>query len=292
MKFIYKTIIGLSALLISFAIFSPSKTAAEQSGLEISPAHYNFELKPADVQKVTVNISNIADAAMSYVMEAEDFSEVSEDGDPVFDSQKSDWIVFDQSTKEGVIYPKESKQIGFTINLPADAEPGGHYAAVFAKEVKRTLSQQTEVQVSGRVGTLILLSVAGEVSKSAEITQYKTAKFVWKGPVVFNMKVKNSGSVHYDSQGEVSIKPVLGAAVTVDLGKHTIIPNNVRNYQAEWSRRFPLGYYGLTFTAIDGNGQPVTVKATLWAIPLEIIIPIAIGLIISILIISYTRKRK
>jgi hypothetical protein len=45
-----------------------------------------------------------------------------------------------------------------------------------------------------------------------------------------------------------------------------------------------------TATATDGNGNPMTTTHTLWAIPLEIVIPSLVALIILIVIIKYVKK--
>jgi hypothetical protein len=295
MRIIKKIIISTAFLI---ALILPVVTKAQQAGIQISPVTYNFDIKPGDSQTAQITITNLNSTQLNYIIEIENFASVSDDGAPSFAGTQDDatvtglkdWFVIASADKEGSIESKKEKQIQFMINVPKGAEPGGHYAAIFAKEVKKTEEGKTDIAVTSRVGTLILVSVAGDVKKSAEIAEFKSPKFVWKGPVDFSMKVKNSGTTHFDSATEVKIKPIFGAISTVDMGKHTIIPQNLRNYEGKWSKRFPFGYYQLTAQALDGNGNPVTTTVVLWAIPLEIVIPALLALIIIILIVKYVRR--
>ena len=201
-----------------------------------------------------------------------------------------DWITIPADQAQGAIDAKQEKEVNFTINIPANADPGGHYAAIFAKQVVKTPSGATQLGVANRVGALVLVSVPGIVTKTAEITQFSYPKVVWKTPTEFTMKVKNTGTVHYDSKGQVELKSLLGKVQTVDVGTHTVIPQNSRNYAGTWTKKYPFGYYKLTASAVDGNGSPVTSTGVLWAIPLIIVIPIFIVLVVLIWLIIYLRR--
>lgn len=296
--------LSLKTILVTFAasiLLVPFFARAAQSGIQISPVTYNFEINPNESKEFTITLTNLNSADLNYVIEIEDFSQVSDEGAPSFAGTASsadasvttlkDWISPKKnSDKEGVISPKQIKDIVFIATIPKGAEAGGHYAAVFAKEVKKNAEGQTELGVASRVGTLILVSVPGVVSKTAEISEFKAPKLVWHGPIDFGMKVKNTGTVHFDSEAKVDAKSWLGKHYVIDLGKHTIIPNNERKYSGTWQSRYPFGRYTLTASATDGNGQPVTTTAILWAIPLVIVIPILVGIIILIWIIIYLRR--
>lgn len=284
-------------LLILISLLFTSSTLAQQSGIQISPVTYNFELKPTETQKAKITISNLNTEELDYVLEKENFTYVSEEGAPSFAAVNlkegvtslADWIIFTDPI-EGKLAPKKEQVINFTISVPAGAEPGGHYAAVFVKQIKKNAEGKTELGVSSRVGTLILVSIPGATEKSAEIVEFNSPKIVWHGPVDFKLRVKNTGTVHYDSQAKVTLDPLLGKNTDIDLGKHTILPLNVRSFKGVWQSKYPFGYYKVSVSATDGNGQPVTQYATLWAIPLVIIIPIILAILLIVILISYIRK--
>jgi len=293
MKFFKRTI------LVWFGLFilMPTFISAATTGIQISPLTFNFELKTGETKTEKIIITNRNNEDLNYVIEKELFNQISEEGAPSFEGVPQqtglttlvDWISFPDA-KEGVIKPGQEKEIPFKIDIPSGAEPGGHYAAIFAKEVKKTPEGQTKLGVASRVGALVLVSVPGKVTRSAQIEEFTFPKFVWQGPVEFSMKVKDTGTVHYDSEAKVDLKPILGKTKQVEMGTHTILPNTSRAYKGTWANKYPFGYYVLSAIAKDGNGQPVTASAVMWAIPLAIAIPVLLGLIAVIILVKYLRK--
>lgn len=292
--------LSLSSLFVALLLI-PAFSKAAQTGVQISPVTYNFEINAGESKDFTVSVTNLNTTELNYLIETEDFNQVSDEGAPSFSGTSSkadasittlkDWIsVKASSEKEGIISPKQTKDIAFEINVPKGAEPGGHYAAIFAKEVKKNAEGKTELGVASRVGTLVLVSVPGDVSKTAEIKNFSAPNLVWHGPVDLSMKVANTGSVHYDSEAKVTAKSMFGKEYVIDLGKHTIIPNNERSYTGSWQSRYPFGRYVLTASATDGNGNLVTTQSIMWALPLIIVIPVIIGIILLIWVIIYMRR--
>lgn len=290
----------LAFFLVTILLVSPKASAAERKGIQISPLTFDFKVEDSKTQSGTVTITNLNDEPLSYVVEVENFADVNEQGAPSFAGKEAegavttlaDWFTFD-APKEGVLESKKSVAIGFAIDIPVGADPGGHYVAVFAREVKKNAEGKTELGIASRVGSLVLVSVPGDVTKGASVSDFVFPKFVWKGPVNFSLKVKNTGTVHYDSTASVDLKPIFGSSVNVGLGTHTLIPKTTspRDYAGTWNKKYPFGYYKATAKALDGNGQEVTLDGgAIIAIPLIIVIPALIGLVLIILLILYLRK--
>lgn len=283
--------------LFILGIFSVPLVCSAVTGIQISPLTFNYEIKKGESKTGKILVTNRNDSPLTYKMETEQFNGTDEDGAPIFTpveptgiTDLKDWISFPKDT-EGIIAPHLDKEIPFVVNVPINATPGGHYAAIFAREITKTPEGQTAVGVASRVGTLVLVSIPGPVTKTAEITSFTPPKFVWKGPIDFILKIKNTGTVHYDSEAKIELKPaLLGNTQTIDLGKHTLVPTSTRLYSGTWNKRFPFGYYTVTASTKDGNGKDITTATTLLAIPLEIVIPAIILLIIIIVLIGYIRR--
>lgn len=299
---LFNTAIVLPVLFfLMFMLFlaPPRAFAAEKKGIQLSPLTFDFKVLGSEIQSGTITVTNLNNEPLSYILEVENFADVNEEGAPSFAGKEiegsittlADWFTFD-APKEGVLLPRKSNAINFTIDIPAGADPGGHYAAVFAREIKKNAEGKIELGIASRVGALILVSVPGEVTKSVVITDFLFPKFVWKGPVDFSMKIKNTGSVHFDSAGSFKLKSILGKTSSVGVGSHTVIPRaNGRAYSGAWAKKYPFGYYNVTASATDGNGKDISLAAgTLIAIPLIIVIPAFIGIILLILLIVFLRK--
>lgn len=292
------TTLGLLGLLGLLTILPISSTHAANTGIQISPVTFNFEIKPGETQDGKILITNRNDETMNYVMELEIFDNSSEDGVPSFTVVKPsegvvtfvDWVTFPDGDT-GSIDVGKSKEVNFTISVPAGAEPGGHYGAIFAKQTKPLIQGQNQVGVSARVGTLFLISVPGKTTQAAQVIEFKAPKFVWKGPVNFKMRVQNTGTVHFDSKSVAIINNLIGADTNFELGTHTILPKSIRAYEASWNKKYPFGFYKITPTATDGNNVTISgSEVTMIAIPLIIVIPILVGILIIIWIIVYFKR--
>lgn len=287
----------ISILLLSFwGLILPLNALAENKGIQISPVTFKFEIKPGESKADKIIVTNRSDEVLNYVIEVEVFEKSSEEGAPIFKAVEPtsgvpsliDWVVFSES-KTGSLGPNQEKEINFTINVPENAEPGGHYGAIFVRQVRSAGSNQ--IGVATRVGALVLVAVAGDVTKGVKVVEFIAPKIVWKGPVSFKMRVQNTGTVHYDSQAKAVIKNVLGSSSELDLGTHIILPKNIRLYENTWGKKYPFGYYRITPMATDGTGTFIPgTMATMWAIPIVIVGPVIVGLILLILLIRYIRR--
>lgn len=287
--------VGAFALVL---MLQPSSVLAANSGLQLSPVTINLEVKPGESADGKILITNRNDEKMDFVLEKENFESSSEDGVPAFTSVKSEgstaslteWVSFPDGDS-GSIEVGKDKEMVFRITVPANAEPGGHYGAVFAKQVKPLIEGGNQIGITARVGALVLVSVPGKVTNGAKVLDIQSPKVVWKGPIDLKMRVQNIGTVHYDSKAGADIKNLLGSATKLDMGTHTILPDGIRMYESKIDKKYPFGYYKITPTATDGTGNIVSGAAVaVWAIPLIIVIPVLIVLILLIIIIMYAKR--
>lgn len=288
----------LLGVLLSLMVAGPVSTKAADKGIQISPLTFNMDIPVGGAEGGKIIITNHNTTDLSYVIEVENFAAVDDSGAVAFAGKEdssgvtslADWFTFDQP-KEGIVPPLKDTTVNFKINIPLGADPGGHYAAIFAREIKKSPTGQAEIGIASRVGTLVLVSVPGKVTKSAELFDFTYPKFIWRGPTEFILKAKNTGTVHFDLDSKISLKNMFGSEKIVDLGTHTVIPNSNRIFSGIWQSKNPFGYFQVTPTASTLQGSIATSPTvTIIAIPLMIVIPSIIGLIIICLIIGYIRK--
>lgn len=298
-RLLKRLVISLSAVSLVLIFGVAQAQTSQLEGIQISPLTFDYEIAPGGSESSAIYITNKSTTDdLVYTTETEDFKNTSQEGAPSFEgvasddevSSLADWIEV-TSNPEGTLKPGATVQIDFKINVPTDAEPGGHYAALFAKQVKALEGDETEVGVLSRVGALILVSVPGDVTKTATITEFNPPKIVWWGPIDLSMIVENTGTVHYDSQGTVSIDPLLGKTGEIDMGTHTILPKNTRLYEGTWQNKIPFGYYKLTAIATDGDGNEISSEKGVFAIPLVIVLPLLTLLLVIWFIVKVLKKK-
>jgi hypothetical protein len=75
------------------------------------------------------------------------------------------WISFD-ATGLFTIAPKSNRTVGYTINTPANAVPGGHYGAIFFNSPEST--NGGTISMNRRIGSLLLITVPGTIIVAPE----------------------------------------------------------------------------------------------------------------------------
>jgi hypothetical protein len=305
MRLLKLFILALGAFIFS----SPfSAFAAPDTGMQVSPLTFTYEAKAGDIVNAEINFTNKTTTDLNYSIETEDWVNLSDAGEPVFQAVKDNaeaptlakWFSFPNGT-EGVLASGQSEKIKFTITIPSTAEPGGHYAGVFMKKNTAISETSNEVAINTRIGVLFLINIPGNETKTGIVKDFNFPKIVWKGPVNFSFKVRNTGTTHYDSKGKIDIASIFNQKMSADFkyteeikkydDTHTVLPNTERLYEATWNNKYPFGRYKVIASAKDGNGKDISSETGIvWAIPLVIVIPALAALILIILLTIYLRK--
>jgi hypothetical protein len=149
-----------------------------------------------------------------------------------------------------ILAPGESHEYNASLQIPASAEPGGHYGVI---QFLITNPGQGQVSVHNSVGTLVLLRVAGKIEKAGQqislhayVEQTKNSQPVRKSvflvdpmehkPIILESRFKNTGNIHFKPDGKVSIQQILGSKTNLNLPNNTVLPNSIRSYETEWGR--------------------------------------------------------
>ena len=129
----------LFALLTAVIVSVPFivQGALEGEGLTISPPIVELELKPGESKANIIRISNPTEALVEAYPKTMDFRAKGESGEPAFMEGEeaggnyalSSWITF--SEPKIAMASEQVKEFSYTITVPTNAEPGGHYGAVF-----------------------------------------------------------------------------------------------------------------------------------------------------------------
>ena len=183
----------------------------------------------------------------------------------------SSWTTFSKASVE--IASKGSATIDYTVKVPEAAEPGGHYAAIFASTQAPDVTGGSGVSIAARVGSLLLVTVSGDIRTSAEVVSFKTDKSVYQaGPINFTASLKNSGNIHFKPKGTIDIKN--GSTVQSISFNETggnVLPNSVRDYVTVLDGNFGFGRYtgtlDVTAQAPNGDSIPLAATVSFWVIP-------------------------
>ncbi len=303
----------LTAAILFGLLIAPSITSA----VTISPPIIELDAARGDVINQTLKVRNESSTSMTYYLSAERFIAGGEEGAPEFvgeDIGLATWIKFPFNSIN--IGPGETVEVPFQIVIPSYASPGGNYAAVFLSTVPPEAEQgASQVSIASRIGTLILVRIAGEVNEDAKIADFSTGADSYLSlPVDFNIRVENDGNVHVKPMGSITIKNMLGSVagnVQVNEKGGNVLPEQIRKFESSWIKNpnatdantfwgkymqekenYAFGRYTAELVLNYGTaGKLMTASTSFWVIPWHIIIVNLLILIILVVIIYFLVKK-
>jgi len=297
-----KSFIRLGVLLffvLSLTIATAQAQDVNNSGLKraiaISPLTFELTASPGDVIQNKIKVSNPGNTPILVSMEAEDFSAVGETGSVVVQEQNNDtfslasWVTL--SERKFTLAPKETKIVDFTITIPLDGEPGGHYGSILSAASPPDFVAGSGI--SQKVGALVLLSVAGDVRETLQVKEFSAPAFLEKPPVDFLLRFVNIGTVHIRPRGFISITNMFGKK-EVDLAfpQRNVLPGSIRKINVKWDPEFAIGKYTATLVANYGTyNSPLAAVVSFWVFPWKIVLLIFIIIIIVLMILIRSRRR-
>jgi hypothetical protein len=303
-------IIGVvSAIVTMMAITTSSASAQTQSGggdaLRIAPVRTDLTIKPGETKNIVVNVTNVTKAPAELKGIVNDFG-------PGDDETGQPRIYLDEkaaSPAHGLkkyikpvgdlsLQPQEQKAVTVTISIPKDAAGGGYYGAV--RFAPASTGSKNSVSLSGSVGSLILVTVPGDVVEKAAVKSFNVARQngdnLGKASNLFTngnkdskgkgiqavLRVQNSGNVQVAPFGKAILKRSGKEIASYELNnvtpRGTVLPDSTRRFQIDLGdKTSSFGRYTLEGNFGYGSqGQLILAKTSFFVLPIPYIIAIVV----------------
>lgn len=282
------------AVLLSCTVIPTSASAS--TGLTVQPIKMSYTLTPGQTVTDTINLTNAGDDTVVYP-NVEDFVPLAGTTNINVTDRSGgvtsvmDWVSVKEPSqfdfKKG-----EARVVQFTITVPKDAEPGGHFGVILFKAVDEASANQS-LKIGTQVGVLILVTIPGNHLQKGHITAFKTDSFIQGGPVKFVTTFQNDGTVHFEPKGTIIIKNMFGRVVgSVPVQGQIVLPTGVRDIPSIWPANLLFGPYTAGISLYDGDGNLMTAQAVhFFALPVwYIVIFIGVFLVIYSIIVFLKKK--
>jgi hypothetical protein len=260
----------------------------------VGPGRTEIELEPGETIIQEVSITNRISDNRQFKLEVEDIAG-SADGSSAVNltgEQRGPYSIRDFiSFPEDVISLSlgERARVPVTITVPPDAEPGGYYGSVLVSTVQVSdgdgESNAPRQPIVARVGSLFFLTIQGETTSEGQTLSIDTIGDSWwyeEGPIELGVLYENTGSVHLNPYGEISVKNMFGEEIGfVELEPWFVLPESLRLREITWDREFLLGHYTVEASINRGYEDIIdTVNVSFWVLPWKIVGAIFIVLFI------------
>jgi len=180
----------------------------------------------------------------------------------------------------------ERARIPVTVTIPPDAEPGGYYGTVLVSTIQPGSAVgdlQPRNPIIARVGSHVFFTVGGEQEMSGAVLDISTIPdrtWYTAGPINFGIAFENTGSIHLNPYGQLSIINILGDEVGyMELEPWFVLPQSLRTREIEWNRELLFGRYTAVATINRGYDDILDeVSVVFWVVPYQLIIGLFVGL--------------
>jgi len=244
------------------------------SAITVGPAKLEYKTDPGQTTQGFLTLKNEGNTTQTFYPSFERFTE-NTNGEKIFTKEISDLATWFRMPSSVDLKDGESKQIPFTIEVPADAPPGGHFAVIWWSAAPPNSNEP--VAIVTRAGILVYMTVSGNISESGQITSFGTDRRLYFGlPISFTLSFHNGGNIYEKPRGNLRVTNIFGA-VKADLPVNQfggqILPGNDKTFSMNWEGSgFFFGPYEATLNLSFGDK---TATDTYWFIlmsPLALII--------------------
>ena len=302
------SLIAFFSLAAALSLRGAALPVRAAQGLEVSPSRTEARVQPGERFSYEVKVKNVVPEAVTTQMVADDFTAKGEDGtvaesDATSPSTRSTLKAWVQPRPPLELAPLETKVVTLTVQVPKNAEPGGHYGVVRFTSLKS--SSASDNAFSSSIGSLLLLTVTGDIKEHLNLSDFsatrdgKAGRVFYGGPLELRERLHNDGSVHERPEGMVEIKDWRGkSVVSLPLNplSGAILPDSTRAFTQAWQPSSWLpGRYSATLRlsyGSQGSVQYIERTFSLWVVPIKTLLPLALLLTFGVLLAVLRRFRK
>lgn len=287
----------------------------------VSPVIVDQTLDPGTSSQGVIRVTNDTEQDQTYYASVQNFVPQGEEGQQEFLPETDasglvTWITLDKPSF--LLAAHESQDFPWVLRLPQDAEPGGHYAAIFFSTLPQS-KEGTSVGVGAKTGVLFLVNVTGNIKEEMSVESFRAlshdnliyaqeTSYFDRLPVNFELRVRNEGSVHVQPTGSIRVTNILGntvASVPLNPAMGRVLPSSVRKIRSSWGpedlpmnagfftdiqsewKGFAIGKYTAVADASYGaKHQRLSASVSFWVIPWRLLLAAFLALIILIVLLK------
>lgn len=226
--FLVKSLLAVFLLLPAYA-----------SALTISPTKIEVAVDPGQTAIGEIEVFNEQEEVKTFYTTYENFEPRGETGAPYFVGGGSGLASWIESTKSFEIQPGEKIVVPYSIKVPADSTAGGYFAGIFFGTQPPATNGESEVSIGGKVGTLVLLRVNGDITEEGGLLDFKAGdtRFASSLPVTFSYRFNNNGGDRVVPKGEITVKNTFArttATLAVNSSEGSVLPGSIRKFETVW----------------------------------------------------------
>ena len=129
-------ILFLAIFIICFILPSTANTQEVGSlGLSVSPQVFEIDVFPGEKIEKKIDLRNLSEVPVPILVKTTDFTALDDSGEMEFDESLQDPSIasrkwFEIEKPNFILESNEREEVKVSIDIPENAEPGGHYSVI------------------------------------------------------------------------------------------------------------------------------------------------------------------
>ena len=271
-------------IAVGFFFFTPVSHA-----VTVGPVKLEYKVDPGAILEGELFLQNESSVIQTLYPSFEKFTEDSS-GQKNFTKEESDLSTWFKMVSSVTLKSGKGQQIPFTIEVPKNAPPGGHFSVIWWSSSPPGGGSR-QVSIITRAGILVYLTVSGDIKEAGSLKEfYPGSRIFTSFPLNFSVVFENSGNSYLKPVGTLKIKNLFGGTAMeapVNQFGSNVFPQISKNFNVGFnSDGFFFGPYRATLELSYGNPQQ-TVTKNVWFLILPwgtlIIFIILLGLVFFVI---------
>jgi hypothetical protein len=285
-------------VVCSVLFFLFSGYALAQSGsFTVRPAKVELTGAPGETVETFITLENGLDIPATFSVSFEDVagSDDPDDAVTLLGAKRGPYPLRDllRGPKTITLAVGGERRIPISVVIPPDASPGGLYGSAIFTPVRQ--KNDGNVIPDSRIGVLLFLRIDGRIEEKGEVTNFSFSqgRFVFGKPpsdAEVLLTFSNTGTVHLNPYGEISILPMIGKAQSIPIDPWYVLPKSVRNRSIPVGDMLGYGYQRVALT-LHGGYEEHTDTRTLHVIILPSLRSIGIVLALLAVLLYFILRR-
>ncbi len=291
-RLLSQSITGLMvALLLAMSTASSAFAEDPLSSITLSPVDKHYTVEPGEVINDSYIILNDGQTPYDFTTYAAPYSVQDKTYDPNYDDTtvpRADvykWVAFSQAKWHAG--PRERLTVPFTIRVPENASPGGHYGVLFS-ETQPTDNQGSIVR-KRRVGCVVYITVKGNNTVKGELKSISTPWYQPYAPLTSTVEIQNTGNSDFPVTSSIVVKDLFGNTKYSHEEERYVLPETTRIVDISWEGSPWFGLY-TTSVGVTMLGKTQTKNQLVLIAPNWLFIVIGLGILLGV--IDVMRRRK
>lgn len=279
--------------VISLSSVHAATSNTSRSGIAMSPVKKKYEYEAGSTSRDSIKITNVGNTTYTFKMYAEPYSVKNESYETDFltvrkNTDFQDWVKFDKSSY--VLSPSQSVEVGYTVSVPANATPGGHYGIIFAETLpEEKMTESASLLGRNRVGAPVYATINGEYKMGGQFLGVRTPALQFKSPLKSELNVENTGTSHFTVNTVFAVSDLFGNRKLTQMNEYDLLPQSIRKIPLQWDKSPGFGFFKVTVSAKFLDQETTKTSYVLMA-PLAYYMIFVVGLLVAVIVFVARRR--